>query len=98
MLEKNIQAKIINFLASAGVVAVKMETSRRGWPDILALLPGGAVVFFEVKQPTGRLSVHQIRTHQLITEQGGYVYTVTSVEDVKEALATYVEQCAARGG
>lgn len=97
MLEKNIQAKIINFLASVGVVAVKLETSRRGWPDILALLPGGAVLFFEVKQPTGRLSVHQVRTHQLITEQGGYVYTVTSIEDVKQAFRTYVEQCAAAG-
>ncbi len=87
MLESKIQEKIIKFLAASGCLAVKLVASKRGWPDILAISPGGQVVFLEVKTSHGRLSSHQLRVHEQLQEHHCHVYTVTSIEDTERALA-----------
>jgi len=51
-------------------------------PDLLVVLPGGRVVFLEVKTPTGRLTAAQQRVHAALAELGATVVVVRSVEEV----------------
>jgi hypothetical protein len=82
--ERVLQRKIIDYLNSYDIIAVKTDsTSTRGWPDLTVIAPGGDVHFVEVKTPTGVLSEHQKRIHKQLKEQGANVHTVRSLEDIK---------------
>lgn len=57
-----------------------------GIPDIIACMDGRFYAF-EVKQPGGRLSRLQDVTLKKIEAAGGVAVMVTSVDEVKKALA-----------
>ena len=57
VLESKIQADFITLAKSKGLLAFKIEVvGRRGCPDLLIVIPGGRVIFVEVKTPRGRVS------------------------------------------
>ena len=81
-MERDIQAKIRKKIIALGGVCAKMDSSLRGWPDLTAILPGGTVLFLEVKTPTGRVSKIQAYMHNQLREVDANVHVVRSVEDV----------------
>lgn len=81
-MERDIQAKIRKKIIALGGLCVKVDASQRGWPDLTAILPGGLVLFLEVKTPTGRVSKIQQYMHDKLSEVGANVHVVRSVEDV----------------
>jgi hypothetical protein len=97
MTENKIQAKIIKYLLTKNIMCSKIEATGRGWPDVLAILPNGVVLFLEIKTPTGRLSPYQVRVHHQLREQHANVYTIRDFHDLETALARHggpVEQAA----
>ena len=72
---------------------------RAGWPDLeIFSAPLGfregvtpAAIFLEVKTPKGRARPNQVATHTALRACGCYVFTVTSVADAEEHLASLLE-------
>ena len=57
MLESKIQAKLIKQLESEGYYVIKLvSTNKSGIPDLIAIPKNSDVVFYEVKQKSGKLS------------------------------------------
>ena len=81
-MERDIQAKIRKKIIALGGLCVKVDASKRGWPDLTVILPGGTVLFLEVKTPTGRVSKIQAYMHNQLREVGANVYVVSSPEQV----------------
>jgi len=86
MLESRIQTLVVKYIRNLGGIAVKVDASVVGWPDLTAILPNGVVLFLEVKQPKGRLRPAQRRTHDKLERLNANVYTVHSVEEAKAAI------------
>ena len=61
--ESAIERELLTRIKAAGGVAEKVTVlGARGFFDRLVLLPGGRVIFVEVKKPSGgRVSAHQMR-------------------------------------
>ena len=64
----------------------RRDVRRSGYPDIIACMDGRFYAF-EVKRPGGRLSRLQDVTLKKIEAAGGVAVMVTSVDEVKKALA-----------
>ena len=87
MLESRIEQSLVRGVRKAGGWALKLVSpGHAGVPDRLVLLPGGRVLFVELKQDTGVLSPLQIETHKRLRRLGMKVYTLYGREDVKEFL------------
>lgn len=57
MSEQRIQAKRIKQLESEGYYVIKLiKTNKNGIPDLIAVHPGGKILFSEIKKEGGRLS------------------------------------------
>ena len=89
-MEKDIVAAILRYLKQKPLCfAWKTHGGMYGTagiPDIIACI-GGRFYAFEVKQPGGRLSRLQEVTLKKIEAAGGVAVMVTSVDEVKKALA-----------
>lgn len=87
MLESRIEQSLVRGVRKAGGWALKLVSpGHAGVPDRLVLLPGGRVLFVELKQDTGVLSPLQIETHKRLHRLGMKVYTLYGREGVKEFL------------
>lgn len=63
---------------------VKREGLAKGFPDLIALAPGGKVAFLEIKSAKGRVSVDQAEWHEALAEMG---FDVGVFRDADDALA-----------
>jgi len=60
----------------------------RGFFDRLIVLPGGRVIFCEVKRPVGgRISPHQIRYHKIYRALGVEAIVIRSINDIDRLLS-----------
>jgi hypothetical protein len=86
--EAKIEALLRARVEAAGGLCLKITTlGRRGFPDRLVVLPGGRVVFVELKRPRGgKLRVHQIQYFKLLTALQVEACVVRSVQDIDELL------------
>jgi hypothetical protein len=86
--EQSIQTKIMQYLKSRNIFAVKtIVTNRAGTPDILAIHPrDGKFLAIEVKTQKGVLSPLQVRCLSQIQAAGGTAIVARSLEDVKRYL------------
>ncbi|MBQ8793930.1 MAG: VRR-NUC domain-containing protein, partial [Clostridia bacterium] len=59
--------------------------------DRIAILPGGKVVFIEVKRPglADGLSVRQKKVFKLLEKLGCTVWRISDFEDLKERLKAF---------
>ena len=58
-----------------------------GWPDRLVFLPGGVLMFFELKRPVGgKFEPRQERRHTYLRELGFTVIVARTKAEVDEAL------------
>ena len=85
LLEKEIEGKLTEKVKRRGGMCLKWVCP--GWagvPDRMVLLPGGVVVFVELKRPRdGRLSRRQIWWRNKLQALGFYYCVIWTPEDVE---------------
>lgn len=87
MREATVERKLVEGVKKAGGQAWKfVSPGRSGVPDRIVLLPGGRVIFVELKTDTGKLSKLQIVCIRLLRELGFDARVLFGVSDVEEFL------------
>lgn len=84
MREAAVERKIVDAIKSKGGLCLKwVSPGYTGVPDRIAVLPGGRILFIEVKKPgTGRLSSRQKRVGDLLRALGCTVLVIDKTEDL----------------
>lgn len=83
MRETAIERRLVQEVERMGGRALKwVSPGNRGVPDRIVVLPGGRVVFVELKRPGGRLAPLQRRWAKVLTGMGHKVYKIESIEEV----------------
>lgn len=89
MNESTLEQKIARYVKSLGGRAFKwISPGTPGVPDRIIILPGGRVIFAEIKRPgtkDGR-SIRQVKIFKLLKLLGCDVWLVSDFEDFKERL------------
>lgn len=81
MRESTIEKALVERVKALGGMCEKFTSpSRRGVPDRLVTLPGGRIVFVELKAPGKALSVLQERDHARRRALGCSVFVIDSLE------------------
>lgn len=93
-LEKDIEKKLIKLVQKQGGLCLKWVCP--GWsgvPDRIVLLPGGRVIFVEVKRPKGgRLSELQIWWRERLNSLGFSCWTVWDENSLEVFRRNELEQ------
>ena len=85
MLERDLEKQLIARAKLAGGVAIKWTApSMAGVPDRIVILPGGKIVFVELKAPGKKPSLIQQRTIEMLKGLGACVLVLDSVEGLNE--------------
>ena len=87
--ESDIESKMRSKLRQAGMGFYKFTSpGTSGVPDRIVLVPGGRVIFVELKTKEGRLSDIQKVTQAKMRRQGAEIYTLYGWEDVEHFMQT----------
>jgi len=83
-LENAIEARMCKYVEGLGGLALKLVlASERGFPDRTFLLPGGLVIFVEVKRPKqAKVYFMQLQWQTRLQKRGFRCEFVTSMEEV----------------
>lgn len=93
-LEKDIEAKLVAFAKSLGIICYKFTSpSRRSVPDRVMVLPGGRVIWMELKRKGQKPTASQTVEIEKLKKQGATVYVVDNVEDGKLILRVEILNC-----
>jgi len=85
--EAVIERYLVRAVQARGGLALKVEwIGRRGAPDRVVFLPGGVIVFVEVKAPGRTAKPHQVREHERMRALGVHVEVVDTKDKVDEVL------------
>ena len=85
MLEKTIEAALVRRVKELGGLCEKfVSPGRRSVPDRLVTLPGGRIVFIEVKAPGKGPTELQERDHWRRRKLGCEVLVINNIEDVEK--------------
>lgn len=88
MREKVIESKLVKAVKSMGGLAPKFVCpGLDGVPDRLVLLPGGNMVFIEVKAPGETMRPLQVRRKRQLESLGFSVYCIDSPEQIGGILS-----------
>lgn len=60
----------------------------RGWPDRIVALPGGKVLWVELKRPGGKTSALQDKLHKDLAQYQHIVHVIDSKEGIDNVLGT----------
>ena len=95
MRERTVEQHLVHGLEQIGVPCEKfIPDHRRGMPDRLVLLPGGRVIWVELKTDGGALSAVQLVVHRKLEKLGQIVKVVWSIEEadklIEEIKSTYL--------
>jgi hypothetical protein len=91
MRETRVERELRVGIKARGGWAIKLLPSVSGLPDRLVLLPGGYVIFVELKAPGKKAELHQLVIHRKLERLGFAVYVLDSVDAVKSWLALLPE-------
>lgn len=92
MREASIERRLSRKVKAAGGLALKFTSP--GWagaPDRLVLLPGGKIVFVELKAPGRKPRPIQLKRHEELRALGFEVEVIDSPEGVDEFMRRYAE-------
>lgn len=88
MRESDIESYLVAQAASRGGQVRKVRwIGRNGAPDRVVMLPGGRVIWVELKAPGQKAKPHQAREHARMQAMGQLVAVVDSFDGVDEVLA-----------
>lgn len=88
MLEKDIEARLVRGVKALGGLCYKFTSpGTTGVPDRVVILPGGRVIFVELKTRIGRLSEVQKYQTSEIKKRGAEVRVLKGLDQVKAFLA-----------
>ena len=94
MLEKEIERKLIEGIRKLGGRTYKwVSPGNNGVPDRIVIMPGGRILFCELKTTTGRVSKLQRLQIRLLSNLGCNVqvlYGIDGVQDLLDRLAAYM--------
>ena len=83
MNEKFIEQKLVTAVKSKGGIALKfVSPSFAGMPDRLILMPGGLMVFAELKAPGMKPRPLQVTRHEMLRRLGFRVYVIDGIEQI----------------
>lgn len=83
MLESAIERAFVARVKSLGGMAEKFTSpGRRSVPDRIVTLPGGVIIFVELKRQGGKPTVAQLRDHERRLALGCDVRVIDSLEAV----------------
>lgn len=87
-LESAIETELVMRVRAIGGIAEKTTVvGRRGFFDRVIVLPGGRVIFCELKRPSGgRVSIHQMQRHRIYSALGAVVAIVRTSADIDALL------------
>lgn len=86
--EKQIEARLRKRVHEIGGAALKfVSPGNSGVPDRIVLLPGGRLVFVELKKPGGELSPLQVKTMKKLTGLGFKYFVIDSYEKVEGLIS-----------
>ena len=92
MKERDIEALLRDGVKQLGGKAYKWGSpGNAGVPDRIVILPGGKVVFVELKQENGRLTRLQKMQQETLRAMGAAAVTLRGTEDVKMYLGVLKE-------
>lgn len=81
--ERSVETRLCRGVNQAGGLCLKfVSPGCTGVPDRIVLLPGGRIVFVELKQPKGRVSRRQEYVIRLLRALGFDARYIWSVEEV----------------
>jgi len=89
MLEKTIETKLKKTIEGLGhgVICAKLESpGMTGMPDRLVLLPGGRVIFVELKAPGKHEKARQVYIQDKLRELGFEVFSTVRTPEQVEAI------------
>ena len=91
MLEKTIEEKIGEAVKAGGGLYYKfVSPGNAGVPDRMAVLPGGRVIFIELKSETGRLRMTQHVQIQRLASRGCEVHVIQGMEEAEKFIAEVI--------
>lgn len=83
MLERDLENALVKHVKSLGGLCEKFTSrGRRAVPDRIVTLPGGAVIFVEMKAPGKEPTPLQKRDHEKRVELGCDVRVIDSMEQI----------------
>ena len=93
-MEKDIERWLGNQLKKLGCIYMKfVSPGNDGVPDRIVVLPGGSVIFVELKATTGKLMANQRVQISRLRKQGALVFVITGktdselfVDDIRRAI------------
>ena len=88
-LEKDVERYLVRRVEQVGGRCVKFSPdNNRGWPDRIVLLPGGVLIWVELKRETdGRIAPAQMVAHEDLRRLGQRVEVVWSKKDADRLIA-----------
>lgn len=96
MLEKDIEKLFRDEIKKAGGKAYKFTSpGNDGVPDRIVMLPGGRIVFVELKTDTGKLSRLQELQRRQIAELGQTVRVLHGLSEVRDFFLEFGLETAA---
>ena len=87
MRERLLEEYLVRRVTQAGGEIRKVQwIGRRGAPDRVVMLPGGKLIWVEMKSPGQKPEPHQAREHTRLQAVGQDVRVVDSLEDIDAQL------------
>ena len=81
-LEKDVEAALVRRVKALGGVCEKFTSpGRRSVPDRLVTMPGGQIIFVELKRPSAKPTDAQLKDHERRRAMGCDVRVIDTVED-----------------
>lgn len=83
MLEKTIEQALVKRVKELGGMAEKFISGRRSVPDRIVTLPGGVIIFVELKAPNKHPTPLQELDHERRRALGCDVRVINTLEDAR---------------
>ena len=96
MLEKEVEKKLIDGIRKLGGRTYKwVSPGNNGVPDRIAIMPGGRILFCELKTTTGQVSKLQKLQISLLSQLGcdvRVIYGPDGVQDLLDRLTAWMRE------
>lgn len=87
VFESDIEQKLVTGIEALGGLCIKH--GQDGWPDRIVVIPGGQLIWVELKRPDGRVADLQQWRAAKLRKLGQRVETPFSKEDVNRLLESW---------